>query len=984
MSTPHPTHPPLQILPYSVDPLAVLAQQLLERHRDTLPRLDPITVLLPDSEDAPQLREHLLQQAERLGHQALLGPRILDWRSWLAGFEVERRELVSDYRRELILLQALRQHSELFGDANLWALTDSLLTLFDELTLNRVGLPRTLSEFTRRVADGYGFSGKGPVAMDREAELVHTLWNAWHDELHQRDVVDRNTRYLLQLAASLEENDSGETLYLLEPDIQSGAEREWLAKMLHGQRLTLLLQGSHDTAPQQRYHPDYPLARLLESLQLEAVPLPAHDSAFSRLLDTLYAHSGEQAPALHQRAAAFAAQQPQSPLAGRLAIHAAGSDEEEARAVELQVRRRLLAGDRQIGIITENRRLARRVRALLERAGIALEDAAGWALSTTSAAAAVERWLQCVEEDFPHRAMLDLLKSPFFCREEEREAHLNTVYRLEQDIVLHENIGSGLQRYRDHLHYRQRRLPPELGEKLAPVERLLQTLQQAAAPLVPLLSTGPQAAHSLLAGVMQSLEAVGLSAQLEQDAAGMRLIEEMQKMAQSLVGESLSMEWLELRSWLGRSLERYNFQPAASGSSVRLMGLSQGALSHFDSLIIAGVEREHLPGTPAGTPFFNDAVRLELGLPPGEEQLAERFHHFRRLLEAAPRLLLTYRQQNDGEEIAPSPWLELLQAFHQLGYAAPLVDIELEQLLESQGATLSLRTLPLPGRSQMPAPQLPSALVPQRYSASAYQQLIDCPYQFFAARGLELAAPEVIREALEKSDYGERVHRCLQALHGEVKGLPGPYTGGWEVKRRGEAIQLLERISEAVFARDLEDNFLHRGWLQRWREQIPAYIDWQIARAEQWRVVAVEQQREQSRRIAGLTLHGRLDRCDSDGTQLAIVDYKTGQSADSEDILAGEAVQLPFYALLEESEDMPVGRVEYLSLDGAKLGSKGELEAETLAELATANAVRLEAIQQQLLDGTAMPAWGDERSCSYCKMAGLCRRQAWQDNKKGD
>lgn len=438
------------------------------------------------------------------------------------------------------------------------------------------------------------------------------------------------------------------------------------------------------------------------------------------------------------------------------------------------------------------------------------------------------------------------------------------------------------------------------------------------------------------------------------------------------------MDWLAFRSWLGRSLELYNFQPPASSGAVSLSGLAQTPASHFDALIIAAVEREHLPGSPLATPFFNDAVRRELGLPTAEQQLAERYYHFRRLLEAAPNILLTLRQQHNGEEVAPSPWLELLQAFHRLAYNTSLADDELTQLLARTEHQVVDRRRPLPARSHMPQPALAAALIPDRYSASGYQQLLNCPYQFYAARGLGLAAPEAIREALEKSDYGERVHRCLQAMHGDVAGLPGPYTGGWEEKRRAEAITLLEQISHAVFAQDLEDNFLHRGWLQRWLGQIPHYIDWQLERAQNWRVQSVEQQVQQEHAVPGLVLHGRLDRCDSDGEYLAIVDYKTGQSAREEEVLSGEAIQLPFYALLAAEQTQAVARVEYLSLDEKRVTGRSILQEPQLAELSHAIGARLGEIQQQMHEGAGLPAWGDEKTCEYCQMSGICRRQAWE------
>jgi ATP-dependent helicase/nuclease subunit B len=468
------------LLPFDADPLEVLAQQILHENDGQLPRLDRITVLLPDSSDAPRLRQQLLQQAEILGHPALLGPRILGWRNWLAEIPLTESAGISEYRRELILVQALHKHSTLFGAANHWALAESLLQLFDEMTLNKVGLPEDEEEFQRRVAGAYGLGNRTLGAMDREAQLVHTLWRAWHQELKQRGLLDRNARYLLQLAASLDQ-ELEHPLFLFAPTTANRAEREWLAALVEKGSVRLLLQGHNNgIAEEAVFHPHAPLRQLLRSLDQEARCCHGNTD-YSRMLDTLFAPHSDTP--LRERASNFSREITASPLEGRLAVYPANDDEEEARAVELQVRRWLLQGKRRIGIVSDNRRLARRLRALLERANVPLQDAAGWALSTTSAAAILERWLQCIEEDFPHRAMLDLLKSPFFCQPAERDNHLTEVYLLERDIILHENIGSGLQRYRQNLKYRQRRLPTDLASRLNPVDTLLERLQEAAEPL---------------------------------------------------------------------------------------------------------------------------------------------------------------------------------------------------------------------------------------------------------------------------------------------------------------------------------------------------------------------------------------------------------------------------------------------------------------------------------------------------------------------
>ena len=965
---------PIHFIPYSMNPLAELAERVLSDHADALPRLETARILLPESQAASRLRQQLLAQAATRGHSALLGPQILGWRQWLQGFNQGLPALASDQRRELILVEALRQYPNLYGEGNLWALADSLLSLFDELGCEQIQLPEAPQVFLQRLEKGYGL-GKRHPALEREAELVHTLWHAWHRELHERGLVDRHNRHLLQLSASLQQ-PLQVNCYLLAPLKLSIAEHQWLTRISEQPGVHLLIQGqaSH-YACQREYHPQHPLQLLSTALAQSLPEAPA--DPYSRLLDTIFDADATQDNPLATRARDFAQAHPHSPAQERLTLFAANSGEEEAQAISLQVRRWLLAGHTRIGIVTENRRLARRVRALLERAGISLQDAAGWALSTTSAAAVVERWLQCVEEDFPHVALLDLLKSPLVFATQDRQGHLNTVYRLQHDLIEHEQIGSGLQRYQHHLSLRQKRLPAPLAEELQGLAQLLQQLEQAAAPLIPLRTSGPLPASRLLGGLLDSLQALDLLDSLAQDAAGQRLLDEIQQMQQAAEQEAIEMDWLAFRSWLGRTWERFHFQPPSSGLGVELMGLGQTALAHFDGLIIAGMEREFLPGGSAGTPFFNDAVRQELGLPGADSQMSHRFADFRRLLEAAPRILLSYRQQEGDETITPSPWLEAIRAFHQLGWGHGCEDTGLAPLLQDPAVQVVQTHEPAPQPVPMPTPSLPAEMLPRRYSSSAYQLLLNCPYQFFAARGLRLAPPEEIRESLEKSDFGERVHECLQAFHSPVEGLPEPFTGPLDEKRRDQAIERMMQISEAVFATDLEDNFLHRGWLQRWQASIPAYIDWQMAHAEQWQVQSVEQQA-----VCALTeqlgLHGRLDRIDSDGEHLAIIDYKTGNVPKRDEVESGEAIQLPFYALLKQDTSLPVAEVSYLGID-QKSGVRQplRLEDKTLHSLSSAIATRLIELDAAMQAGAGLPAWGDEKTCEYCPMDGLCRRAMW-------
>src|SRR3569623_145151 len=67
---------------YHQDPLAHLADLIIQRHIGALPDLTHCIVLLPDTLAAPRLRRHLLAAAAHHGVTALLGPQILSLRSY--------------------------------------------------------------------------------------------------------------------------------------------------------------------------------------------------------------------------------------------------------------------------------------------------------------------------------------------------------------------------------------------------------------------------------------------------------------------------------------------------------------------------------------------------------------------------------------------------------------------------------------------------------------------------------------------------------------------------------------------------------------------------------------------------------------------------------------------------------------------------------------------------------------------------------------
>jgi ATP-dependent helicase/nuclease subunit B len=952
----------IELVPYGDDPLQRLAELLLARHHGELPDLSRHTVLLPQVRAASRLRTCLLAQARRHGRDAMLPPACASLSAWARRFCDPRLRVLGPSARVAKLLAALRGFPRLQAHYGLWPLVDSLLMLFDELTTQSYRPPADLPAFRNALAEGYGApSILAPLAD--EAALVHTLWRAWNDQLAAEGSLDEALAVQDGLRRSLEALAADVQLYVVGFATFTASELDWIAALRLRGQITVILQGNTMAHARESAGVTQTAAQL--GIQISTSDTDAEN--YTRFLDRVFAAS----PAFRARVAEQAIRAPQSPAAARLRLHAAADAEAEARAVELQVRRWRLAGLRNIGIVTHDRKLARRVRALLERANIALTDSAGWALSTTSAATALHAWLEVVQSDFARAPLLELLKSPFVTLASERATLAEAVLAFEQKAVLARGVSSGLARYRAAVAAAA--LPPATQAR---VDAMLDALHQASQALRPLLGGPARPAGHYFAALDASLAALGVRASYEQDEAGNVILEMLDELHATLTDAAIALDWAEFCAWLRRDLERRRFHTTPATSGVELMALSESALHRFDALVIAGATHEHLPGTVALPPFFNDGVRARLGLARARERQALALHHFRALLEAVPQVLITRQRERDGETLVPSPWVQRLQAFHGYAYDDDLRDPQLERLVQHPDTELTQRASHLPTPARPARVAAPSALLPAALTASAHQALIDCPYQYFCGAMLRLRPIEPPRDELEKSDYGQRVHRILHAFHSGVPGLPGPWRGPLTSTTRTQAQALLVEISHAAFGADLKRSGLARAWLNRWLAQIDAYLDWATRRAEQWTIEATELERSRtfSDGATEISITGRLDRLDRNREGVGIVDYKTGVLPDLGQMRNGENCQLAHYALLAEES---VAQVSYVGLQADGVRDRVQLEGQELTELTDAARTRLLVLKRALDAEAELPAWGDAEVCARCNASGVCRKEYW-------
>jgi ATP-dependent helicase/nuclease subunit B len=630
------------------------------------------------------------------------------------------------------------------------------------------------------------------------------------------------------------------------------------------------------------------------------------------------------------------------PLEGKLNFFAATSLEQEARAAAVQVRLWLQQGKRDIAIVTQDRVVARRMRALLERAEVLVVDEAGWNFATLSVSTVLDRWFTALQSDFYHHDLLDLLKSPFIFADMEPNDRKAAVYQLEQ-LLRQQSVVAGLEEF------------IALVEHETSLHQPLARLRQAAAPL----EQGKRLTLSeWLIALSESLRVLGIDKGLQRDDAGAKLLVALATWQKELAGDEGSYRFTEWRRWLAQQLDTQTYRDSSIDSTVRFTELKATRWRTFDAVLLLGCDADHLPSISDGGRWFNDAVRNSLNLPTRATHAARQRDDLLALLGLNDCVLVTWQKDRDGEEVLLSPYLQMLRDRHQMEHGDDLGEKELADFLAAEEA----RSIELP-QGKQPVPTVASEVVPQSVSTSAYNSLVACPYQFYASYILHLNELDEVQEAIEKRHYGIRIHDILRRFHERYPRVSDHATDEME--------SALRSISEEKFADLLQLDFSARAWLARWYKSLPAYLEWQLQNeTEGWRYAGAESGFDLH--LEGVNLRGRIDRLDVREQEKRVFDYKTqgDQALRNKLKEAGEDVQLACYARATGAE-----QAAFVSIDNGKV--KSVAPTDDVAQLSRLNAERLEHLMARIRDGAGMPANGIDAACEYCEVRGVCRKGEW-------
>jgi ATP-dependent helicase/nuclease subunit B len=855
--------------------------------------LSGMRIVVPAYSHARPLKDGLLRCLGR----NFIAPRIVTQDGWCAQLPPDGAAPTSDAVRLMDLYAELRQHGwlkKLFSarrNTDLMPLAQVLLTLSDELT--RALLPRVgrdseagLRHWRQALAQ---LSPSAQRVVSDEAQLV---WSIWQAQLDGGDPQAQRFRELMRLAETADDM----SLVWIAPSPPDDYESAFLQACARTREVKVLTLDWRVPAPL--------LARAWPEL-----------AAFE--LDGAAGKPGTWEPA------------------GLRLAPASGLEQEAQRGAQTVIDW-LQAGKCEIAVVAQDRVVARRLRALLERAQVFVADETGWKLSTTRAASAVAAWFELVTSRAETLALLDLLKSPFvLAHVEGKEAQ---VMRIEL-ALRRANVQGGWEAVTKAL------------AGMAEQDMVVRLARSAA------VFAGRKTLAQWSAATRRCFEEFDIWLLLEGDAAGAQVVKLLDAIAGDCARQAQEFSFAEWRSFVGMQLESTSFIPAGADRRVAMLTLTGVRLRSFDAVLVLGCDAEHLPSRAPESLFFANGVRRELGLDTRETLQLRQLRDFAALLCSNAEVVLSWQERRNGEPNLVSAWVERLELVIERA-GLPALDAHTVEIARRECRS-RIGTMPQPAAA---------ALLPQKLSAGAYASLVACPYQFFAGRMLHLSGMEELSDMPEKRDYGDWLHQILFRYHTTLSERTVPLES---------RAALLQELSASLFEQEAAANAAVLGYYVRWKKVMPAYLVWANQReAEGWRFAFGERKFEQVLDFSRgeILLHGRIDRVDESEEGRALLDYKTrNPAALRERLKQGEDRQLAFYAILA---GMQFSEAQYVSLDaqGDKLSA---VPAPDIAKAGETLRLQLTANLASIAAGSPLPASGVEDVCAFCEMRGLCRKGAW-------
>lgn len=577
-------------------------------------------------------------------------------------------------------------------------------------------------------------------------------------------------------------------------------------------------------------------------------------------------------------------------LDGAVNMHRVNSanEQDEARLIALLLRETLETPGKTAAVITEDRALARRIRAEAERFHLLLDDSAGTPLKHAAGYVFLQLAVNVAESEFAPVPLLALLKHPF-ASAGLGSGECRRIGRLLERVGLRGiRREGGIAEYRASvLHDQARREGRTIlsAQEAQDVLRLLDALERCFAPLMQALSNKRTALADILSAHLETTEALAEGAQ--EPLWGKEEGRQLAACLQALRSHAQPLSFIDTHYYggvLDALIGHTPVRKAYAHPRLHILSAREARLQRFDRVILAGLNEGSWPPEAPASPWMSRPMQRAFGLPTPEVALGISAHDFVQAALAG-EVFLTRSEKAGGSPARPNRWLRRLDAVLAAATQGAFRWSALPQQAWAQQLNAAKPIAPLappapaPGLSQRPA----------QLSVTDIELLQRDPYQIYARRVLKLKPLDAVEEEPSVRHVGILTHLALERF---VREFP-----------RGtlpeDAPQRFHAIADETFE---QSEWAHRPAVRAyWLPRLKAVGDWIIEQERLRRTpnASAYAELEGAWKHAGLELTTRIDRIDIDEVGAArLLDYKTGSPPTLDKVLTGVPIQLPLEALV--------------------------------------------------------------------------------------
>ncbi|MDR2980510.1 MAG: PD-(D/E)XK nuclease family protein [Bacteroidales bacterium] len=316
---------------------------------------------------------------------------------------------------------------------------------------------------------------------------------------------------------------------------------------------------------------------------------------------------------------------------------------------------------------------------------------------------------------------------------------------------------------------------------------------------------------------------------------------------------------------------------------LQVMGLLESRALDFKNVILLSVNEGVLPSNTSQNSLILFDLKRHFNLPLIREKETVFAYHFFRLLQRAEDITLIYNEDASDSLAERSRFIAQLHyeieaqhcgniRYEKEHFSVNIPDINSAQIIVKKDEKVL------------------DILCSKKYSASLLSKYINCPLQFYFQGVLGLKPPQTISEEMEQNIMGTIIHAVMENVVNQIIENPSEKKNILKSAIHGIEAMVLKKIADVP---DLKNVDLEKGkpflYTEIIKKYLLNYLNIMLHDDDPIDFISCEKNIDTQLDINGqkITVTGVIDRIDRKGSEVRILDYKTGKVS-KEDLTAND------------------------------------------------------------------------------------------------